>query len=955
MMYGQTARSIVLPLWMSLCACLAAFGTEQSAVLAPVTGVSPTLVRSGPPGEVLPRILFLTPINATWAANHAEEWKRRGVSGFLLQGILDDLAPFPGESAQPRAASAAAQPEPPRPPQWEPLVQEITAARRRLTDGGIDANFLQMSLAPESAWYSDGAAASRARDRFALAGEFCALTGLRGLALDTMPAGGINDFRWNGYRPGQTEERLRNGARRFAVRTLRAFIRACPKGEILLLADSMDHAGPLWFSFLDGAVEALGDAAELRLRLVLRDTATLTEPVTLADAADRENRRVLDHLDKDNRARWEHCGGIVLCLAPVDAQGETPQFRYPVEQFRLLRDLARMRSSEFVCVNAPHGGWWSVPVGEVEQFAELRQGGAARVRVMPPPPPALDAFVFNDPFDGAWRAGRLPFQKGEADILIDKDGAMAVVWDGLREPFRIETRQSLIPVTRLGSDQKDYIMPKDGAAIVPATDGPVLVGGLPLGTYALPASMWLRTDTPLEPGAARSVVHFGLRNPTPAALRGSLRLLPPESHSVGAALFPLSLVRGEKTAFDRTLQGMSQLGETYRFNLAFEVPDLPPTTRSFYLPVSPARVWHDETDGVPNGPPATVRDARTNTTRIFWASPLGDVGCNELRGGLLWKQRLKGNLCQGPVGLSTAVGAVTVVGNDKGRVWFLDGDGGLRLETALGGTPVKDSLRAQAFLPNESESLLALFQDGSLVRLAQVGSEVWRVKTGLKDGRIGRMTGPRGAFGTACLTGLRGTGEGGPAHWAAAGIDAAGSVLWRTDLPAAVTEGPVSEHSAAEVRSWRVGLKNGNVVELDAAKGGSNATWKMPEGLPVTALAGPLVSDDAKCSPVSVIAANDAGVCAFGRDEAPLWSLPLSKVCCMATSPGGEMAVAGTDSGELVCINADGTVRWRDNRSAGAICGITILPIAGGRCAVLYTSADRFITALNGGPLRPAL
>ncbi len=964
----------VLPAWLLLFVCLAGFAAEQPAASTAAGLASPIVIRSGAPGDALPRVIFLTPINATWAANHADEWKRRGVSGFLFQGILDDLAAFPGEIPPAAAAVTPTQPEVSHPPQWEALAQEITAARRRLTDGGIDANFLQMALAPESAWFTDGTEGTRARNRFALAGEFCALAGLRGLALDTRCGSPFYDFRWGGYRPGQTDEELCGGARRFAVRSLRAFIRACPRGDILLLADSLDQAGPLWFAFFEGAVEALGSAAELRLRLVLRDTATLTEPAALAAAADRANRRVWDRLDKDNRVRWERSGGIVLCLDPVDAQGSSlgapppassppnpenvlpaaPPLRYPVERFRLLRDMARMRSNDFVCVNAPNGGWWSVPAEEVEQFAELHQGGAARVRHMPPPPAALEAFVFTDPFDGAWRAGQLSFQNSAADVLVDKEGAMVVAWSGLREPFRIETRQALIPVTRLDTDQKDYIMPKDGAAIVPATDAPVLIGGLPLGEYALPASMWLRADTPLAPGPGRTVARFGMRNASPAALRGNLRLLPPESHSVGAALFPLALVTGEKAAFDRTLQGTSHLGETYRFNLSFEAPDLPPITRSFDLPVPPACVWRGAADGVPNGAPATVRDMKTDTTRVFWASPKGDVGCNELRGDLLWKQRLKGDLRQGPVALSTAVGAVAVVGDEKGRLWFLDGDGGLRMEGSLDGAPVADALRAHTFLPEESETVLALLRDGTLVRLAQVGTEVWRVKTGLRDGRIGRLSGPRGTFGNICLAGVRGGKPGGPARWAAAGFDAAGGELWRIDLPAAVTQGPVSEHSAAEVQTWRVGLESGAIVELDAAKGGSKRTWRMPGNLPVTALAGPLVPDDAKSTAVGVIGANAAGVYAFGRNDTPLWSLPFLNVRRMATSPGGEMVVAGTDSGELVCINAGGTVRWRDNRAVGAIRGITTLPIAGGRCAVLSASADRFITALDSGPLRPA-
>ena len=112
---------------------------------------------------------------------------------------------------------------------------------------------------------------------------------------------------------------------------------------------------------------------------------------------------------------------------------------------------------------------------------------------------------------------------------------------------------------------------------------------------------------------------------------------------------------------------------------------------------------------------------------------------------------MRENITQGPVSLDDGgPGRVAVTGDDAGRLWFFDGDGGLRLEAELGGEPVKDALRTHAFAPDQPESVLALLRDGTLVRLAQVGTEVWRTGTGLRNGRVGRLFGATGRFSARC-------------------------------------------------------------------------------------------------------------------------------------------------------------------------------------------------------------
>ncbi|MBW7864113.1 MAG: PQQ-binding-like beta-propeller repeat protein [Candidatus Hydrogenedentes bacterium] len=877
-----------------------------------------------PPGAVL-----VAPVNAAWAAKHTEHWRGLGFQGFAFEGIL--------ETALARAAAPEDSGDdagtPPAPDDWDALLDELQLAVRRLSRAGLDKNFLHVTLPDEAPWFSERRAAAALIRVFTLAGECCRKTGLRGMLLDA-PAGGlIFDPEWAAYPPDRM--RVAEGAADTARRALGAFYRTFPEAELLLLADAPERAGPLWFPFFEGVLESIG-AADIPLRVVLRETALMTEPGAVLREKARMDRMLGGVLSPENRERWRRSGGWSLALDPLDAETLPASPRYPVETFRLLRAAAKLHSSRYFCVLSPRGGWWEITPEEAEGHGGLKQSGPAAVLPAPALPETLNGFVMAGPFDRGRVVGGMDFQGGTADVLVSEKGAMLLAWDGLREPLKLDRRTGMVTVTRLATETEAYFTAKRGGVTVPAAEGAVLVDGLPLRGHALPAALAFGPDRALEAGTLRETVRFALANPTPVRLRGELKLVPPVRLSAGAAAAAVSIRPGARHVETRTLQGLVRAGETVRFEVSFLAPDAPPLTRSFALPVVPAMAWSVPCDGPLAGAPAAAFGRSLGEARVVFSSRAGEVACVDLDGRPVWKRngfRLAENCPPaaliGLLGLSVAVPC-------RDGLRFLDADGKELSFLPREEAPVFEGLLAAPTARGADRAFFLLEGDGTLTRLSPLGTPAWARPTGLAGGRLAHdMAGRLYTAGPSMEPG---------ALPQLAVFTADASPVWRAELSSDPVSAPAP---SADGHRVAVGLQDGYVFVFDTANGDLlDSVPPLPGRFPSFVFPEMRVSKEA--DPVLVIV-DLGGASGRGAAGVPLWSVALEGVVAAAALPDRSGMVAGLATGELVCLGADGAVRWRDGRAWGAVSGLRAETVAGGRTALLAGFGDRWVRALDAG------
>lgn len=888
----------------------------------------------GEPGPgVLAAPVLAAPVNATWAANHAEHFRSLGFRGFVFQGFLDDLFARAAEPAPPSPTPVSAYPR-----DWRLRLDEARLAVLRLSHSGLDRNFLHVTLNVEVPWFSDkGRAAALAR-AFALAGEFCRETGLRGVFLEAPGSGFLFDPDWDAY-PAEARETLPAAAGEVILRALRACYRAFPKGEMALLADAPEACGPLWFPFFDGVVASIGDA-EIPLRVVLRESRMLHDPASLDRELARMDRMAEGTLAPQNQARWRASGGWCLALDPVNPSGAVPTPRYPLETFRLLRAAAKLRSADHFFVLSPLGGWWGVPEADAPQYARLKQGGGGAVRPAPPFPAELASFVMSGPFDGFAVVGGMEVQGKRADILASDRGAFVVAWEGLPEGFQFKRRRGITTSVTLADEAVVHCAPKGGGVTVPPVNRPAVVGPLPPLDYALPAALRFALDGPLHPGPVRAGVRFGLANPTGATLGGGLLLVPPEHLSAGRAETRFSLPPFQSRMETRTLQGVARFGEDASFSVTFLDADRPPVTRTFQAPVTPKLGWSIPCDGILMGAPAAAFGPRRGDARVYCLSERGETVCADLDGRVVWKNREYRFPGQNPpAAVWSLLGPVVALPVMDG-LQFLDADGDPAEKY-----PVAYGEGCGGIVPWTGASpveagFIVLRKDGELARLSPRGRVVWRVATGLLDGRVAADMGNRRIYAAGAPGGADGlpllsvfTSEGAP--------------LWSAELSAPPVSDPAPSSDGARVA---VGLADGNVFVFSTASGDLLETLPAASGR-FPSFVFPL-SDPQRPGVTVWVTADIGGITGLDPGARGLaWSVDLDGVVSAAALPNRLGVVAGLSDGGVVCVDSAGRRLWRDGRAWGAAVGVTTVAAPNGSGVVLTTSRDRQLRALDAGPL----
>lgn len=904
------------------------------------------LPAAGPPlPPTLPETLLAAPVNLTWAANHAGLFRSRGIHGFVAHGLAGEIPADPAVAPL-RLMDAA-------------LRREVRAAVARLKEAGIPHHFLRIALHPEEAWFSDPEAASAALRYFQAAGAFCRETGLAGLALDTQSQSPIHHPRWDGY---PLEERgaarVRAGARRFGSQSLRAFIREYPEADILIIADDLEAAGPLWFEYFAGLVEAPGAAETVRLHVVPRASARRSAPEDLRRTRGEFQTWLDDRLPPEVARHWRATGGLAHAVAPLGYAGETPVAYLPPAAAHTQFAAALLLSDRFVWVDAPEGGWWPVPEEDAVRYAHLLQDGPAAVGAVRPLHPLWARYTFESPLRELTRVGAWPDAPGGIDVLSGARGAAALFWEGLTAPLRVPNRFATVLVTDLAEGTREELFPREGGITVPAGRGPLLIDGLPHGDWTVPAGLWIAAESMPDTGQRGMRLRYGWRNATGQPMAGALGLEVPPRYGAGAALEAFELAPGGAVSQPGQVLGRLLLDEPLALRVTLTLPGDRVLGREMAFPVGPAARWSAALDGSAALGPPTVYTNAAGRTRVLAGSAGGDVRVLEADGTPVWTWRGRSPLAAAPTPMLLTTGRPGVLAVDqRGRARLHEEEtGALVWERSLPGAPEPGGMLADdIFLANFDGALIAP-AGGALHCLLPSGAVFWTREIPGRL-RLARFTPARAGGAVPDYAGKTGVGQrifiaqaDGDAG-ALIRMDPMGHLQWRRAVPTAPSTAPlVAPLDEEEDFSVAVGLADGSVRRWHANHGMPMGDWTPPTPAPVAALAAvawPAVSG------LALLVAGPAGVWILDGDLETVGHLPVPGA--LDVSPwrldGEDLLVVTDTTGRAHAYAMDGGFRWR--AELGAATPLVALGLdEAGRSGAVFGTLTGVLRAVDLGSAR---
>ena len=904
----------------------------------------------GPPPAVMPEGLLCAPVNLTWAADHAAYWREMGFGGFMVQGLfqrLDADLPSQGDAGATSAQEA-------------PLTREIRNANQRLSNHGISGNFLYLEIAPEEAWFTDRDLTRAAIARFRAAGALCRGAGLRGIALDTRSAGMLYDWQWDGYDlTTQSRETIRAAVRGFGRRALRAFIEAHPETELIIIADDLPGAGPLWFDLFEGLVESVGAADTIPLHLLLRESCRETRPQALREIAHRAHRLALSRLSAPSQAIWRRQGAVGLGMAPLGYEGERPVAHYSWEAFRLQAHAVKTCSEGYAWVDAPVGGWWRITVDEMIDYLGLYQGFPAGVVETLPLLPDFECYTPKTLLDGLVRVGEMPVGMfGGATGMVFRDGESAAVlfWDGPEGEEWPENAQGMSvtePITgvlhALDAGESDIAL---------GLEGPALIRGAPADPLLLEAGLWMRLEEPFSAERTRAGLTFGFANRTNTPVSGRLELVPPTGYGIGAGTFRVKAEPGATAAFQRTVQGIFQAGDAPEFRLLLVTSDGKTLTRRFQFHVAPALRWSAPVDSIPAAPPALVSTPPQSPWRMVTVDQSGEAVCRDDTGEAVWRRQFRGRFYAPPLTLRSPGGAPLIALIDhRGIVRFLDMSGNPVHVVELGG-PCSTGHAIAANLFEQAHDVMLVLRDDRRLACLSVDAErpIWEYAVG--GNAVGLCHASLTAGDAEIQTDFMWSAVRSFAYIATTDpdpaiicLDAAGAERWKTPLQHPPTGSP----GIARIGEGRwlllVPASEGHLYCLEPLGGGLRKT--VSSGRSAALRDAIVVQESADAAP-DFIFADETGVCRYSEEGDMRWRLPFSGARRLSTVTLSDepSLIVTSDSGVLWAVSLSGGVLWRDERAAGPLLGPAIVADIDGdpHMECLYLSADRLVRVIDPRP-----
>lgn len=879
--------------------------------------------------------LLSAPINATWAANYGEVWFEKGFRGFVFEGILDDLRPFPAEESAliperiPFEESNTGYLESLTltdfeevetiPGDWDALQREISGASNRLRAAGITENFLALRFAPDAPWFTNPQWRRLAESRFMLAGRFCHQTRLRGILLDSASDSAFFDYRWEGWPPLLEPTTLAEEARRFGRKLAVLFNKYCPDGVLLIRARPPESCGPLWFIFFEGVMEGMEQSRNGAVVLFFQGSTDAPAPAAYQALHERTERLWEGRLSSQAQEGWKRKGGLAFSLMPVAYQDDIPFARYPLEQYVPSLYGAAVYGRRYVIIDAPEGGWWHIPPDVAEQFSGLYQKGRGRVTFAPPLPRSLDAFLPKLLCSEARILGDLVVGEMPCTVLHREGKTILLAYDGIPEPMHWPLNTGMMTATNLISGEKLYYTPKEGMVSLQPLSAPLLIEGSPLEEYALTASFALSITPPLSAGVTRSRLQLHLSNPFTGSLEGMLTLSSGTRYAFGSSAVPVIIGPGKSFSLTRHLQGLSFQGTGASFTMAFNRPGTLPQSRDFFFSVAPHEKGRLYTDAALSGMPVAVHRKDLGAL-LIWCDRRGHVAaCSTGSPQMQWEKRFRGTFSKAPVLLKDRQGnSLIAFANENNRVRLINPGG---TETAVlfpGGTSVS---ALKVVERADGGDILALLLDRKeLVFYVEGTRFIGRKQV---SGHIAHLS-SESPVPQSVLCVVAEEKKGDITHEMQC-LSVTGESLWSQKIESAPALSPrIIKRDVDTDPVICFPDSRGRVCFFEGRDGSPSGSMQLegmhnPDDM--------LLLEGRSCL---LVFGSATGITVYSAasdgSAAPLWQVDLPGITALAAWPDGMGIIAGTSDGGLYGFTEAGQCVWEDLRGTGYITDLLFLP-----------------------------
>ena len=901
------------------------------------------------------RVLLSAPVNASWAANNTRYWSEKGFQGFIFQGYtrFDEVA-----NCTPETLDACA--------------TELRWAQSRLAKAGIAHNFLHLSMTPATRWFADRDLAQKALQQVELTARLSKQSGVHGIALDTCPDSFLYDFHWDGYILSETPpERLLENASWLGRKITSTLLRTQPDAALLVYADSLLAASPLWFAFWEGLIQGVGAAENTSLTLVIRSAQRTTEPEVLQSVVATSQALLKQRLSNESIRIWKRCGAISLSLEPLGYEEDTPVAHTSPQKFSVQLAAAKTYASRYVVIDAPFGGWWQVADKEVFAYGALKQGAPAQVKAtlplvegMCPAEEGKSPWLAKTVLDKYTPVGPLPESFGGSDtgvVFKGKKGAAIALWQGMPLPYEETERHLPLEVYRLETGEAHTYYPKEGVVHIPAQSEPVLIDGLSLWRWSAPAALRFTWDVLPEARRTQASATVSYTQTAATPLAGFLNLTPPPGYSIGVTPIPVQLYPEETFQMQRRIQGMFGLGESLSFQLTLTVPGEETLTKTFGFSVAPQEIQHMPLDGVLTAPPAvfyvTTPDEtafknpplrwhgsrygrrQEQYTHMVVATKKGHIVCLDETGKQQWQRYFHTGFVAGPVVAQSPTGKPLIALCDvRGHVYLLTDAGEVYRELDLDEACAPGQLQVHPRAASQGDLLVLGFPSGRLLGIPVSDALPWEFVTE-ETPLIGdtqapdstpRKHAPVYAVTSTTLFALTPEGKG----------------LFQTPLQVMPTCSPKLRRSQdGTAQTVWVGEGNGVLESFDAFSGERLMLKKTDAGHAISAL---LVESRSGYPHQTLFAADTHNVYCFSEaSDAPEWSFPLSGATqlCLYGVGATPWLVAATVNAGLCGLSVNGSLLWRETRPVGRNCTAPTLFEAHNRQHVLcaYAATDQIL------------